>query len=69
MYSSTMKVEVELKYRAVPPEEEFEIIREAGRGLTTDPKSVGINLSRDSLYGRLFRLSDCSGLSGSGQFA
>ncbi len=44
MYSSTMKVEVELKYRAVPPEEEFEIIREAGRGLTTNPKSVSVRL-------------------------
>jgi hypothetical protein len=44
MYSSTMKVEVELKYRAVPPEEEFEVIREAGRGLTTNPKSVSVRL-------------------------
>jgi len=50
MYSSTMKVEVELKYRAVPPEEEFEIIREAGRGLTTNSKSVSVRLVETCEY-------------------
>jgi hypothetical protein len=50
MYSSTMKVEVELKYRAVPPEEEFEVIREAGRGLTTNPKSISVRLVETGEY-------------------
>ena len=31
MYSETMKVEVELQYRAIPPDEELEIIRAAGK--------------------------------------
>jgi hypothetical protein len=45
-----MKVEVELKYQAFPPEEEFEIIREAGLGLTTDPKSVSVRLVESEEY-------------------
>jgi hypothetical protein len=44
MYSSTMKVEVELEYRAIPPDGEFEIIRAAGQRLTTDSKSVSVRL-------------------------
>jgi hypothetical protein len=50
MYSSTMKVEVELQYQAVPSDEEFEVIREAGRRLTTDPKSVSVRLVKTENY-------------------
>jgi hypothetical protein len=50
MYSSTMKVQVELQYRAVPPDEEFETIRQAGRRLTTDLKSVSVRLVETEKY-------------------
>ena len=50
MYSSTMKVEVELEYRTAPPDEEFEVIREAGQRLTTDPKSVSVRLVETEKY-------------------
>ncbi len=39
-----MKVVVELTYRAVPPESEFELIREAGQQLSNRPASVVVNL-------------------------
>lgn len=50
MYSSTMKVEVELEYQAIPPDREFEIIREAGERLTTEPKSVSVRLVETEKY-------------------
>lgn len=39
-----MKVVVELTYRAVPPEAEFETIREAGLRLSNRPTSVVVTL-------------------------
>ena len=39
-----MKVQVELEYRAVPPEAELETIRQAGQTLTNNPKSVTVRL-------------------------
>ncbi len=45
-----MKVEVELQYRAVPADEELEIIREAGKSLTNDPKSVSVRLVETETY-------------------
>jgi hypothetical protein len=39
-----------LLHCAVPPEEEFEIIRKAGLGLTTDPKSVSVRLVETEEY-------------------
>ena len=50
MYSDTMKVEVELQYRAIPPDEELEIIRAAGKNLTTNPKSVSIRVVETDTY-------------------
>lgn len=40
-----MKVQVELTYRTVIPEAELEIIRQAGRNLTNNPKSVSVRLA------------------------
>lgn len=45
-----MKVEVELEYRAIPPDEELEIIRDAGRTLTIDQKSVSVRLVEPGKY-------------------
>ena len=50
MYSETMKVEVELQYRAVPPDEELEIIRAAGKNLTTNRKSVSVRVVETDAY-------------------
>ena len=50
MYSATMKVEVELQYQAIPPDEELEIIRDAGKSLTTDSKSVSVRLVETDAY-------------------
>ena len=50
MYSATMKVEVELQYRAIPSDKELEIIRDAGKSLTTDPKSVSVRLVETDAY-------------------
>ena len=50
MYSATMKVEVELQYWAIPPDEELEIIRDAGKNLTIDPKSVSVRLVETDAY-------------------
>ena len=45
-----MKVEVELQYRAIPSDKELEIIRDAGKSLTTDPKSVSVRLVETDAY-------------------
>ena len=50
MYSSTMKVEVELQYRAIPSDKELKIIRDAGKNLTTDPKSVSVRFVETDAY-------------------
>ena len=50
MCSETMKVEVELQYQAIPPDEELEIIRDAGKNLTIDPKSVSVRLVETDAY-------------------
>ena len=50
MCSETMKVEVELQYQAIPPDEELEIIRSAGKNLTTDRKSVSVRVVETDAY-------------------
>lgn len=45
-----MNVKVELEYLAVPPDEEFEIIRAAGLELTNSPKSVTVRLVETDKY-------------------
>lgn len=50
MYSSMMKVEVELEYRAIPSDEELVMIRDAAKSLTTEPKSVSIRVVETDRY-------------------
>ena len=50
MYSSNLHVEAELEYRDSPPEEELEMIQEAGKRLTTDFNSVSVRLVETSEY-------------------
>jgi hypothetical protein len=44
MPKSTMQVEVELQYEAIPPDDELDTIRRAGRTLTCSPKSVTVTV-------------------------
>jgi hypothetical protein len=50
MYSETMKVEVEFQYLAIPPDDELETIRSAGKNLTTDRKSVSVRVVETDAY-------------------
>jgi hypothetical protein len=39
-----MQVEVELQYQSIPPDDELDTIRRAGRNLTNSPKSVTVSV-------------------------